>query len=223
MQEKLVKLNVDGRDVQAPPTMSVIEALWYAGYSHVEGIGCMQGVCGSCRIMVQYPDSREVNMQLACETLVEQGMQVNHISFEERRDTHRYQIEDFNDTWQGVGQIQEVFPEARDCRHCGGCDTACPAGIPVQQGVAMAAGADTGALDPIEAGKLFDHCVMCNLCTHACPENIAPNQLGLLVRRLSASLLLRPTNLVVRLQQLQHGELGIVDEQLQAAADTRQE
>jgi heterodisulfide reductase subunit C len=85
----------------------------------------------------------------------------------------------------------------------------------------MAAGADTTGLDPIEAGKMFDHCVMCNLCTHACPENIRPNHLALLVRRLTASLLLRPTNLIMRLEQIRNGELIIEDELLSdgAAAD----
>jgi succinate dehydrogenase/fumarate reductase-like Fe-S protein len=214
MSDQLVNLVVDGRPVAAPPSMSVIEAVWYAGYTQVEGVGCLQGVCGTCRIMVQHPDSREVTMQLACETLITEGMQVNYISFQERRGQRTYQIEDFQDTWEAFTQIQDVFPEAVDCRHCGGCDVACPKGILVQKGVNMAAGADTTGLDPIEAGKIFDHCVMCNLCTHACPENIRPNHLALLVRRMTASLLLRPTNLIVRLEQIRNGELTIEDEQL---------
>lgn len=214
MSEDTVNLNVDGREVAAPPSMSIIEAVWHSGYQQVEGIGCMQGVCGSCRVMVQRAGSREVSMQLACETLIEEGMQVNHISFQERSESHRYDLDDFESTWQAQQQIKEVFPEASDCRHCGGCDEACPKGLQVQLGVNQAAGADIAGLDPIEAGKFFDHCVMCNLCMHACPENIAPNQLGLLVRRLTSSLLLRPTNLIMRLEQIRSGDLAIEDEHL---------
>lgn len=214
MSDQLVNLTVDGRSVAAPPSMSVIEAVWHAGYTQVEGIGCMQGVCGTCRVMVQRSGSREVTMQLACETLIEEGMQVNYISFQERGGQRNYQIEDFQDTWKVFTQIHDVFPEAVDCRHCGGCDEACPKGIQVQAGVNMAAGADTTGLAPIEAAKLFDHCVMCNLCTHACPENIRPNHLALMVRRMTASLLLRPTNLMMRLEQIRNGELVIEDEHL---------
>ena len=217
MEDQLINLNVDGRSVAAPANMSVIEAVWYAGFTQVEGIGCMQGVCGTCRIMVQRAESREVSMQLACETLVEEGMQVNHISFQEQRLAHhRYQIEDFQSTWDAQQQITEIFPEAAHCRHCGGCDAACPRGIQVEEAVNQAAGSDTAALDTIGAGAFFDHCVMCNLCMHACPENIAPNQLGLLVRRLTAFMLLRPTNLIVRLEQLRNGELTIEDPELAA-------
>lgn len=214
MNDELVNLTVDGRPVTAPASLSVIEAVWHAGHTQVEGIGCMQGVCGSCRIMVRRADSREVTMELACETLAEEGMQVNYIGFLEQRAHHNYQIEDFQSTWDSFKQIHETFPEAVHCRHCGGCDATCPKGIQVQQGVNMSAGADTMAMNPIEAGKLFDHCVMCNLCTHACPENIAPNHLGLLIRRLTASMLLRPTNLIIRLEQIRNGELTIEDEKL---------
>lgn len=214
MNDKLVNLTVDGRAVSAPANMSIIEAVWHAGYSQVEGIGCMAGVCGSCRIMVRRAQSSEVEMELACETLIEEGMQANYISFHERSTEHHYQIEDFHSTWDAIQQLRDVFPEAAHCRHCGGCDVACPKGIDIQLGVNMAAGADISLTDPIEAGKLFDHCVMCNLCSHACPENIAPNHLALAVRRLTASLLLRPSNLVIRLQQLRNGELTIEDEKL---------
>jgi Fe-S oxidoreductase len=56
---------------------------------------------------------------------------------------------------------------------------------------------------------VFDECVMCNLCTLACPENIRPNHLGVFVRRMAASLTQRPTDLMLRLQQIERGELSI--------------
>ncbi|MGF6837189.1 Fe-S oxidoreductase [Paraburkholderia youngii] len=59
------------------------------------------------------------------------------------------------------------------------------------------------------SSQVFDECVMCNLCTLACPEHIRPNHLGVFVRRMIASLSLRPANLMRRLQQIESGELKI--------------
>ncbi len=103
--------------------------------------------------------------------------------------------------------MRATFPEAAHCRHCGGCDTACPLGLPVERGVAAVV---EGRLD--EADTIFETCVMCNLCTAACPEHIDPNHLGLFARRLKAKLFSRPANLVRRLEQLELGELRITAE-----------
>ena len=101
-------------------------------------------------------------------------------------------------------KIEEIFPEAAHCRHCSGCDRACPKHLDVQHGVNLAVEGDI-----IPASEVFDECVMCNLCTLACPENIRPNHLGVFVRRMVASLALRPMDLMLRLQQIERGELSI--------------
>ena len=59
------------------------------------------------------------------------------------------------------------------------------------------------------SGAVFDECVMCDLCTLACPEHIRPNHLGLFVRRMIATLTLRPADLIRRLQQIERGEMKI--------------
>jgi Fe-S oxidoreductase len=59
------------------------------------------------------------------------------------------------------------------------------------------------------SGQVFDECVMCNLCTLACPEHIRPNHLGLFVRRMIAAQTLRPANLMLRLQQIESGAMTI--------------
>ena len=59
------------------------------------------------------------------------------------------------------------------------------------------------------ASHVFDECVMCNLCTLACPEHIRPNHLGLFVRRMIATLTLRPGDLMRRLKQIEEGEMKI--------------
>jgi Fe-S oxidoreductase len=74
----------------------------------------------------------------------------------------------------------------------------------VQRGVNVAVAGELAA-----AGRVFDECVMCDLCTLACPEHIEPNHLGLFVRRMVAAHTLRPANLMRRLQQIERGEMRI--------------
>ena len=206
MTEKTVRLSVEGRAIQAPATSSILQAFVHAGETLVEGVGCMgQGVCGSCRVMVRRAGAPEVKTELACETVVEDGMQVAFLDyFAPTSARHVYRLEDIVDSWQALGKIDEVFPEAAHCRHCSGCDRACPKGLEVQRGVQLAVSGELGA-----SSQVFDECVMCNLCTLACPEHIRPNHLGLFVRRMIASLSLRPSDLMRRLQQIESGEMKI--------------
>lgn len=210
MSEQRVRVNLEGREVLASPSNSIVQAYLASGQTLVKGVGCMgQGVCGSCRVMVRRAGSAEVTMELACETRVEDGMQVSfleygkHFAFTPRR-PHVYRIEDLQDSWQILDKIGEVFPEAAHCRHCGGCDRACPKKLDVERGVNLAVAGDI-----VPAAEVFDQCVMCNLCTLACPEHIRPNHLGLFVRRMIASLTLRPADLVRRLQQIECGEMKV--------------
>ena len=205
MTENLVRLTIEGRAIEAPAWSSILQAFVHAGATLVEGVGCMgQGVCGSCRVMVRRAESREVKTALACETNVEDGMQVAFLDYFTTHGRHVYRIEDIGDSWGALRKIGEVFPEAAHCRHCSGCDRACPKGLEVQLGVNLAVKGELAA-----ASHVFDECVMCNLCTLACPEHIRPNHLGLFVRRMIATLTLRPADLMRRLQQIERGEMKI--------------
>ena len=201
----MVRLIVEGRSISASPGSSILQAFVQAGETLVEGVGCMgQGVCGSCRVMVRRAGGPEVATELACETVVEEGMQVAFLEYLTPSTRHDYRIEDITDSWQAPRKLLELFPEAPHCRHCGGCDRACPKGLEVQRGVNLAVAGELGA-----AGDVFDECVMCNLCTVSCPEYIRPNHLGLFVRRMIASLSLRPADLMRRLEQIERGEVAI--------------
>ncbi|MGF6484625.1 4Fe-4S dicluster domain-containing protein [Paraburkholderia sp. JPY419] len=201
----MVRVSIEGREIQAPGNCSILQAMGHAGQTLVEGVGCMsQGVCGSCRVMVRRSGEQEVKTALACETLVEEGMQVAFLDYFTESERHLYRMEEISDSWQALGKIAEIFPEAAHCRHCSGCDRACPKGLDVQRGVNLAVEGNLPA-----SSQVFDECVMCNLCTLACPEHIRPNHLGVFVRRMIASLSLRPANLMRRLRQIESGELKI--------------
>jgi succinate dehydrogenase/fumarate reductase-like Fe-S protein len=201
----MVCLSIEGHQVEAPANCSILQAFVHAGQTLVQGVGCMgQGVCGSCRVMVRRSGEQEVKTALACETLIEDGMQVAFLDYFTASARHAYRIEDVGDSWQALRTISEIFPEAAHCRHCSGCDRACPKGLDVQRGVKLAVEGKLAA-----SSEVFDECVMCNLCTLACPEHIRPNHLGLFVRRMIAAVTLRPANLMRRLQQIESGEMKI--------------
>ncbi|MCK5521816.1 MAG: hypothetical protein KAI83_01665 [Thiomargarita sp.] len=204
MNEKLVNVVINGKKIEAPASLSAIQAYWHAGYTRVEGIGCLEGVCGSCRIMVRRENSKEVRTQLGCQTFIEEGMQIIFLAFSTPTH-HSYQLTDIKNSWDVQGQFHQIFPEANNCRSCGGCTESCPKGIDVQRGVELAA---QGKFR--EAGELFVECVMCHLCMTTCPEFIAPNHVGLFCRRMMAYFHIRPSNLISRLEELRQGEMRVI-------------
>lgn len=203
MNKDLINIHINGKALQAPANMSVIQAAWYAGESHIQGVGCLEGVCGSCRVMVKYADSQTVVTTLACQTRIAADMQVIFLDFPSQVH-HRYQLNEIKDSWHVYDYFHKTFPEASHCRHCGGCDAACPKGIAVEKGVQLAV---EGRFR--QAGELFFTCVMCDLCLTACPEEIAPNHVGVFARRVIPYFHLRPSNLVSRLEEIKHGKLTV--------------
>lgn len=200
-----VQLTFDGNRILASKGVSLLQAWTAAGLPLTENVGCMgQGVCGACRVLLRRPGERLATTALACETLVEDGMHVSFIDHFPARRSHAYDLRALTDSWTSIDQIDAVFPEAKNCRHCNGCDRACPKGIEVQRMVNLAASGQTDA-----AAALFDHCVLCNLCVAACPEHIAPAHLGQFVRRMNAALTLRPADLTTRLHDIEAGRQTI--------------
>lgn len=200
-QEAALTVSIDGETIHTRRGRSILQALLDGGHPLTDGVGCMgQGVCGSCRVLLRRADSAEVGTALACETQVEEGMQVSFLDHQPSARHHPYNPADWQDTWSLQERLHATFPEASHCRHCGGCDRACPKHLEVQKGVNLAAAGD------LSAAAVFDECVMCNLCTIACPEHISPNHLGLYVRRLSAAVAFRPSDLMQRLWQIGNGE-----------------
>ncbi|MDP4029354.1 MAG: 2Fe-2S iron-sulfur cluster-binding protein [Gallionella sp.] len=189
-----VALTINGLAVDASTDMTLVEAAWHGGVPRITNIGCMEGVCGSCRVMLRR--GKEVSVGLACQTFVEDGIEVVFMP-PASAPQHHYDIGDLKDGWDIHARFHKIFPEASRCRHCHGCNTACPKGIAVEEGVALAAAGRYR-----EAGENFFECIMCELCDAACPELIAPAHVGLFSRRVTAHFHLRPPNLIHRLEEL---------------------
>lgn len=189
-----VELLINGQAVRAEPHMTVVEAAWANGVPRVTGVGCLEGVCGSCRILLRR--GNEVGVALACETLVEQGIDVLFLP-PPAAPRHQYELNELSDGWDLQARFKDIFPEAARCRQCQGCVRSCPKGIVVMEGVALAVAGHFR-----EAGEAFLECVMCELCDTACPEQIAPAHVGLFCRRVTAFFHLRPPNLIQRLEEI---------------------
>src|SRR5215475_6705383 len=105
----MVRLSIEGREIEAPANCSILQAFVHAGQTLVVGVGCMgQGVCGSCRVMVRRNGEQEVKTELACETLIEEGMQVAFIDYFTISSRHVYRIEDISDSWQTLRTLNEI-------------------------------------------------------------------------------------------------------------------
>jgi Fe-S oxidoreductase len=201
----VVHLSFDGHAIQAEKGSSLLQAWIASGLPLTENAGCMgQGVCGACRILLRRPGERLPGTALACETPAEEGMQVSFVDHFPARRPHAYDLRRITDSWAVLDEVDRTFPEASNCRHCNGCDRACPKGIEVQRMVNLASVGQIFA-----AAELFDACVLCNLCVAACPEHIDPAHLGQFVRRVSASMTLRPSDLIMRLHEIEEGRQPI--------------
>lgn len=201
--ENQVTLTINGKFISAPRSLSVIQALWHAGYPQVKSVGCLGGVCGSCRVMVLRKNSSDIEMELACQLLAEEGMNVFFLDFPEPS-KHSYRLSEIKSSWDVQTDFQRIFPEAEKCRHCHGCDIACPKDIEVELGVDLA---NNGRFR--ESGELFLECVMCNLCMTSCPELIDPNHVGLFARRVTSYFHSRPPNLINQLEAIRSGDLDV--------------
>lgn len=193
-------LTINGQHAAAHAGMTVVEAAWRNGVPRVRGVGCLEGVCGSCRILLRHEGA--VTVALACQTFVQPGMEVVFLP-PQSAPRHHYDIDEFEDSWSIQSRFHEIFPEAARCRHCHGCVSSCPKGIKVEEAIMLAA---TGRFR--DAGEMFFECVMCELCDNACPEQIAPAHVGLFCRRITAHFHLRPPNLIHRLEELRQNGQG---------------
>ena len=205
MANTRIRLTIDGHAIETHPGLSLIQAWIGAGLPLSENVGCMgQGVCGACRVLVRRVGERIASAALACEMRAEDGMHVAFVDHFPAKRAHVYDLDALPDSWGAIAAIDRIFPEAKHCRHCGGCDAACPKGIAVHEAVNLAVEGRA-----LAAAARFDHCVMCNLCVAACPEHIAPAHLGQFLRRMVTSATLRPGDLILRLREIEEGKQAI--------------
>ena len=174
--EEMVTVYLLGKKYSVPATLTIMDAMEYAGFKLVRGCGCRSGFCGACAVIYRLKGSTELKVVLSCQTKVEEGMCVGKIdSFPINKRT--FNIEEIKASDNIVGQL---YPEIFSCIGCNACTKGCPQGLNVMQYIAYAQRGEYAKC----AEESFD-CVMCGCCSSRCPAGISHPQVAMLARRLN--------------------------------------
>lgn len=175
MEEEKVTVYVMGKKYDVPMSWTIMDAMEYAGYRLIRGCGCRCGFCGACATVFRRRGEYKLEVGLACQTVVEDGMYLAQIPFFPA--THaEYDIEDLEPTPEN---ILKEYPELYRCVSCNTCTRACPQDIEVMDYVQAALRGDIA-----EAADLSFDCIMCGLCAARCPAEITQYNVAILCRRL---------------------------------------
>jgi len=206
-----VEVELHGARHTVPAGVTVLMALWYAGFDTVHGAGCLGGACGACTASWRLPDEMATHTGLACQTVVQDGMAVTLLPVDPPQKP-RYKMAEIDDPAESLFAI---YPETRRCTLCDACTQVCPVDIPVRQTVRQMMNKDFAAVAPA-----FDECVQCGLCALVCEVNIAPNLLGLYARKAVGKAAAALPELVRGMERVREGRLAGAWEDLLGGPET---
>ena len=194
----MVNVFLYGKKYEVPSDLTIMEAMEYAGYKLVRGVGCRNGFCGACATVYRIKGDRELHAALACSTKVEDNMYVATLPFfpliKEPYDIEKVRPDE--------RIMMQLYPEIYSCVGCNACTKACSQGLNVMQYIAYAQRGDFEKC----AEESFD-CVMCGVCSSRCPAGISHPQVALLARRLNGRYLApESAHLTERVQEIRDGK-----------------
>ena len=196
--EKMVNVFLFGKKYEVPASLTIMEAMEYAGYQLVRGCGCRNGFCGACATIYRIRGDRELHACLACSTKVENNMYVATLPFYPLI-KEAYDLDKIKPSQQ---LMMELYPEIYSCVGCNACTKACPQDINVMQYIAYA---QRGEFDKC-AEESFA-CVMCGICSSRCPAGISHPQVAMLARRLNGKYLMpHCDHLDDRIEEIKNGK-----------------
>lgn len=174
-QEELIPIFIMGKRYDVPPSLTIMKAMEWAGYTLVRGVGCRGGFCGACATVYRIKDDPKLYFGLACQTVVKPEMYLGQIPFfpAKRASYDITQLEPTAET------LFTTYPELLRCLGCGTCTKACPQELNVKGYMAAAMRGDIALV----ANMSFD-CIMCGLCAARCPAEEPQYNIGILARRL---------------------------------------
>ena len=161
--KEMVTIYIMGKKHQVPKTLTILNALEYAGYRLIRGCGCRGGFCGACGTVYRKVGDYKLKNALACQTKVEDGMYLTQIPFYPANKA-LYTMDELKPTAQ---QIIELYPEIFRCVGCNSCTKICPQDIQVMDYVNAALRGDIA-----RAADLSFDCIMCGLCASRCPGEL---------------------------------------------------
>ena len=204
--ENKVNVYLYGKKYSVPESLTIMEAMEYAGYQLVRGCGCRNGFCGACATIYRITGDRDLKTCLACSTKVQDNMYVATLPFFPLV-KEVYDIEKVKPTEQIMMQL---YPEIYSCIGCNACTKACTQGLNVMQYIAYA---QRGEYEKC-AEESFD-CVMCGVCSSRCPAGISHPQVAMLARRLNGKYLApHCDHLDDRIKEINDGKYELLLEEL---------
>ena len=197
-QVEMVDIYIMGKKYTVPESLTIMDAMEFAGYQLKRGCGCRAGFCGACGTVYRIAGDYELKVGLACQTKVEADMYLAQIPFFPAV-KGVYSIDELTPT---AASLSRFYPEIYRCIGCNSCTNVCPQDLNVMQYVAYAQRGDIARC----ANESFD-CVMCGLCASRCPAHIAQYFVGILARRLHGKHVLpKAAHLQQRYEEVQAGK-----------------
>jgi succinate dehydrogenase/fumarate reductase-like Fe-S protein len=202
----LIPVYIMGKRYMVPPTLTIMKAMEWAGYTLIRGVGCRGGFCGACATAYRILGDPKLYFGLACQTVVQPDMYLAQIPFfPAQRAT--YDIAELEPT---ATTLFSTYPEVLRCLGCGACTKACPQEIDVRTYMAAGMRGDIARM----ADLSFD-CIMCGLCAARCPAEEAQYNIAILARRLYGRYLApRSVHLQERLEEIGAGAFDAEMEEL---------
>lgn len=215
-QIKKVDIFIMGKRYTVPETLTIMDAMEYAGYQLVRGCGCRAGFCGACATVYRMAGDYELQVGLACQTKVEDGMYLAQIPFFPGRKA-AFDLEEIKPS---TAHFTQLYPEVYRCLGCSSCTKVCPQDIDVMQYIAYIQRGDFQ-----KAADISFDCLMCGLCVSRCPANIVHYNAALTARRLYSRYIAKPDAfLVERAKAIEEGKMDAeIDELVTADKEKLQE
>lgn len=208
-QIKKVDIFIMGKRYTVPETLTIMDAMEYAGYQLVRGCGCRAGFCGACATVYRMAGDYELQVGLACQTKVEDGMYLAQIPFFPGRKAN-FDLEEIKPS---TAHFTQLYPEVYRCLGCSSCTKVCPQDIDVMQYIAYIQRGDFQ-----KAADISFDCLMCGLCVSRCPANIVHYNAALTARRLYSRYIAKPyAFLAERAKAIEEGEMDAEIDELVAA------
>ncbi len=204
--KKLFSIYIFGKKYQVPEGLTIQKAMEFVGYQFIRSCGCRGGICGACLTEYRIPGSYQLKVVLACQALIEEGMQITQSPFVPMNRADYY-LEALK---VQPGVLGRIYPEVYRCLQCDTCTRVCPMEIQVMEYIAQAIRGDIE-----KVATLSFQCILCGACAAKCPAEISQPHVALLARRIyGRHILSLPGSLSQRISDIKKGRYHKVLERL---------